>query len=151
MSIRTFHWLALLVLAGCALHQAVYAPVGWNKAAEGTYVLERGDWALSMAPLVIDRSDRTLYPAIWARPGKHTIHVADAEWRIGDRRFPAMDTGYRKDVVSTTYPLDLRWEVRRDNVSLIDGLSAPSSIHLRMDVDGVVEDVDIPIRRIDRY
>jgi hypothetical protein len=50
MFIRTFHWLALLVLAGCALHQAVYAPVGWNKAAEGTYVLERGDYDWSRYP-----------------------------------------------------------------------------------------------------
>ncbi len=151
MSVRTILLLALLALSACALHQAVYAPVGWSKTAEGAYVLERDGWALSMAPLVIDRSDRTVYPALWARPGPHKIHVTDAEWRIGDHRFPAIDTGYRKDVVGTTYPLDLRWEVSRDNVSLIDGLSVPSSIHLRLDVDGVAQEVDIPIQRIDRY
>jgi hypothetical protein len=154
MSVRTIRSLALaawLFCAGCALHQAVYAPVGWPKNDDGSYSIQRDGWTLTMPPLVIDRSDKTLYPALWMKPGTHQIHVANAEWRVSGRRFPAIDTGYRSDVVSTTYPLDLRWEFRRENVSLIDGLSVPSTIHLQLNVDGKEQIVDIPVQRIDRY
>lgn len=143
--------LALCLLAGCGIRQAVYVPQGFQElAADGSYVQDYAGVIVHLPLLVVNKSDVTLHPSITVDPRGHDVRVASAFWHVsGTDRPPLTPPNPGISVTSRTL-LDLHWNIASlgPAVSL---LGASSWIDLELMIDGVPHEVRIEFDRSDRF
>ena len=150
-SFRTWHLLALLLLAGCGIRQAVYVPQGYQElAADGSYVQEYAGVVIHMPLLVVNKSDVTLHPAITIDPRTHQVRLVSALWRVGAKDIPPRTAPDPGKPIAAHEPLDLHWDVGAGGPA-VAALGNTSWIQLQVLIDGQPHAIHIDLARRDHF
>lgn len=142
---------ALLLLAGCGVRQAVYVPQGYQElAADGSYVQEYAGVIVHMPLLVVSKSDVTLHPAISIDPRSHQVRLISALWHLGGKDFPPLAVPDRGKPVVAHEPLDLHWDLGTAGPA-VAALGNTSWIQLEVLIDGKPQGIHIELTRRDHF
>lgn len=144
-----FRLIAVLLLAGCGVRQAVYVPQGYQElAADGSYVQEYAGVIVHMPLLVVSKSDVTLHPAISIDPRTHEVRLASALWHLGGKDFPPLVAPDRGKPIAAHEPLDLHWDLGTEGPA-VAALGNSSWIQLELLIDGKPQGIHIELARRD--
>jgi hypothetical protein len=145
-------WLvAILLLTGCGVRQAVYVPQGYQElAADGSYVQEYEGVIVHMPLLVVSKSDVTLHPAITIDPRTHQVRLVSALWHLGGKDFPPLAAPDRGRPIVAHETLDLHWDLGATGPA-VAALGNSSWIQLEVLIDGKPHGIHIELARRDHF